>query len=111
VHGTGSGSCPVANCDINGVEPSGYDTRELISKMDLKARVVRMEVDGTVSGSCPGFGISGSEPSGTTASFSHSPAGCASVPQAARRGTVDYTESGGMKRWFSYPIFVAVGYG
>jgi hypothetical protein len=27
VDGTGSGSCPVADCDINGVEPSGSATR------------------------------------------------------------------------------------
>jgi hypothetical protein len=31
VDGTGSGSCPVADFGISGVEPSGCATRELVS--------------------------------------------------------------------------------
>jgi len=31
VDGTGSGSCAVAGFDINGVEPSGSATRELVN--------------------------------------------------------------------------------
>jgi hypothetical protein len=36
VDGTGSGSCPVADFFISGVEPSCSATRELISKIDFR---------------------------------------------------------------------------
>jgi hypothetical protein len=40
VDGTGSGSCPVVDFGISGVEPSNSATRELIIKMGL-SEVVR----------------------------------------------------------------------
>jgi hypothetical protein len=36
VDGTGSGSCSMTGFGISGVELSGYATRELISKTDLR---------------------------------------------------------------------------